>query len=1106
MKRYLILLICFIGLSSFDPTGPGWKYTPKIQNDQLQVSEWIKLNGEKIQISNPLINQILQRKLVGSEYIWKNVDPMTLAYDSIVFNKTTGVIALYKDGFVSIKDTLDGRYPKISEFIDSIAAVRAAIPDSVMRIPVYDPANIGGQIVNTNASQSLSNKTLLLPVIANYSNANHNHSSTVQGGLINSDHITEGNTNLFSPFVESSGNYILQSGKIGVFKNPTSEIDVLGTIKGTVLDAGNAITLGGNMITSIQLGSSDNDKIPTKGWVSDQIVISGGYTDEKAQDAIGTILDNGTVGDIVFTYDDATPNISGEIENDSHNHTGLTISGLTTADFSSQNISQWTNDAGYVGPIHSHLISDVTSLQTSLDGKQSTLISGTNIKTINGTSILGSGNITVTGGSGISLTDLSASSPIQYNNTTGAFSMIANAYAPYGTVSFPGFGTNHTTAAYGDHTHAGVYEVPLTFSTGLNRTGNTVVSTITQYTDALARGSISLTTTGSSGAATYNSSTGVLNIPQYAGGSGMIWPTGSGIPIVSGGNSWGTTITDNSSNWNTAYGWGNHATAGYQATLISGTNIKTINGSSLLGAGDLTITGGAGTVTSVGLTAPTGFTVTGSPVTTSGTLALSFSTGYSLPTTASQTNWNTAYAWGNHAGLYEFPLTFSTGLSRVGNTITNTVTQYTDALARASISLTTNGSSGAATYNSSTGILNIPQYAGGSGMIWPTGSGIPTVVNGNSWGNTISNGAGFLRNDGTGVWSYDNSIYDRYLRWNFSVDGISPTPINSQETLDFQAGSGITLTRLVSGDTKRITISASGGGGGTVTSVGLSVPTGLTVTGSPITSTGTLAISLATGYTIPTTTQRDNWNSAYTNMGKVSTDGSFFSYLNPNYFNALGGWKPTTLSEPTPFSDKPFSAGGAYTALTAKQDALSGTGFIKISGTTISYDNSSYALLNGSLSQDFSGRSFLLPNSINVNGNDGIARLVNGGYSFALFSNGDASVDGIFTASELYRGSSKELKHNIKPYKGNALDILNATKIYTYNLNSDNSFGVGFLAEDTHKWLSGENQKSHAMGNHLGLLTKAIQEQIIVIEEMQKQISDLQIEIKKLKKRQLKRK
>lgn len=48
-------------------------------------------------------------------------------------------------------------------------------------------------------------------------------------------------------------------------------------------------------------------------------------------------------------------------------------------------------------------------------------------------------------------------------------------------------------------------------------------------------------------------------------------------------------------------------------------------------------------VTSVGLSAPTGFSVSGSPVTSSGTLALSFASGYSLPTTANQTNWTTAY-------------------------------------------------------------------------------------------------------------------------------------------------------------------------------------------------------------------------------------------------------------------------------------------------------------------------------------------------------------------------------------------------------------------------------------------------------------------------------
>lgn len=59
-----------------------------------------------------------------------------------------------------------------------------------------------------------------------------------------------------------------------------------------------------------------------------------------------------------------------------------------------------------------------------------------------------------------------------------------------------------------------------------------------------------------------------------------------------------------------------------------------------------------GTVTSVALSAPTGFEVSGTPITASGTLALSFATGYSLPTTAKQSNWDTAYGWGNHAGLY----------------------------------------------------------------------------------------------------------------------------------------------------------------------------------------------------------------------------------------------------------------------------------------------------------------------------------------------------------------------------------------------------------------------------------------------------------------------
>lgn len=51
-----------------------------------------------------------------------------------------------------------------------------------------------------------------------------------------------------------------------------------------------------------------------------------------------------------------------------------------------------------------------------------------------------------------------------------------------------------------------------------------------------------------------------------------------------------------------------------------------------------------GTVTSVGLTMPTGFTVSNSPITSSGTLGVTFASGYSLPTTAKQNEWDAKVA------------------------------------------------------------------------------------------------------------------------------------------------------------------------------------------------------------------------------------------------------------------------------------------------------------------------------------------------------------------------------------------------------------------------------------------------------------------------------
>ncbi len=72
---------------------------------------------------------------------------------------------------------------------------------------------------------------------------------------------------------------------------------------------------------------------------------------------------------------------------------------------------------------------------------------------------------------------------------------------------------------------------------------------------------------------------------------------------------------------------------------------------------------GAGTVTSVDMSVPTGLTISGNPITTSGTLALTYTAGYAGVLTASTTNWN---------GFYDTPstrITDGTGLTWSTNTL-----------------------------------------------------------------------------------------------------------------------------------------------------------------------------------------------------------------------------------------------------------------------------------------------------------------------------------------------------------------------------------------------------------------------------------------------------
>ena len=66
---------------------------------------------------------------------------------------------------------------------------------------------------------------------------------------------------------------------------------------------------------------------------------------------------------------------------------------------------------------------------------------------------------------------------------------------------------------------------------------------------------------------------------------------------------------------------------------------------------------------------------------------------------------------------------------------------------------------------------------------------------------------------------------------------------------------------------------------GTVTSVAMTVPTGLSVSGTPVTTSGTLAVSLASGYSIPTTTKQSQWDSAYTLTNALTATSTELNYV-----------------------------------------------------------------------------------------------------------------------------------------------------------------------------------------------------------------------------------
>ncbi len=134
----------------------------------------------------------------------------------------------------------------------------------------------------------------------------------------------------------------------------------------------------------------------------------------------------------------------------------------------------------------------------------------------------------------------------------------------------------------------------------------------------------------------------------------------------------------------------------------------------------------------------------------------------------------------------------------------------------------------------------------------------------------------------------------------------------------------------------------------------MTVPTGLSISGNPITTNGTLALSYASGYSLPTDANQNNWTIAYNDkiaslaftgtstktLTLNQTDGGTVS----NTFTDLQGIVAAdTASMLTPYLRKADTTLLNLTSrFAAKQNLLNGTGFVKASGTTISYDNSTY--------------------------------------------------------------------------------------------------------------------------------------------------------------------
>lgn len=281
---------------------------------------------------------------------------------------------------------------------------------------------------------------------------------------------------------------------------------------------------------------------------------------------------------------------------------------------------------------------------------------------------------------------------------------------------------------------------------------------------------------------------------------------------------------------------------------------------------------GNGSVTSIGMTVPTGLEVSVPSITESGTFALSFASGYSIPTTTKQSQWDVAFA---NAGTALQPAAIGVSVAALvaGVVPAGQLPSYVDDVVSVAnyAALPVTGESGKIYIVEAAGTHGGEPFPANSQFRW-SGSVYVKLVASPGTTDNVTEGAANLyhtvaRVRATALTGFAAAVglnavlaTDSVLAAFQKIQGW----LNGLGNLTTLTASANVLTMLGSADNAAIrTNIGAGTGNGSVTSIALAVPTGLSVTGA-ITTSGTITVSFSAGYSIPTTANQTNWTTAFT--------------------------------------------------------------------------------------------------------------------------------------------------------------------------------------------------------------------------------------------------